>query len=178
MKNIIAFLSADSIKIEKLSVFSIFLILFSAVNFNAQAFEKGKISDLKGLTKLYINVGTDTERRNIIVNEIEKAKIPGLAIVESRDEAEIFMRFGGKETEVLEGVSTNVILNTDWTMTTVDRRKIRSGQGLIFIAGKGQKRPLLVMTFNSVQDSVFENRPSMQFAEKFVRAYKEANGIK
>lgn len=174
----IFFLSAISMRLAKLSILLTLFILLPAAVFHAQNFERGKSSELKGLTKLYINAGADIERRNTIVNEIEKAKIPGLIIVDSREKAEIVMRYGGRETEVLQDITTNEVIGTDWTMTTVDRRTVRSGQGLVFIAGKDRKNPRIIMTFRSVQDSAFEKRPSIQFAKTFVKAYKEANGLK
>ena len=171
-------LSAKTIRLAKLSILLMSLILLSAAFLQAQNFERGKSDELKGLTKLYINVGADIERRNLIVNEIEKAKIPGLTIVDSREKAEIVMRFGGKETEALQDITTNEITGTDWTITTVEWRTVRSGQGLVFIASEDKKRPRIVMTFREVQDGAFEKRPAIMFARKFVKAYKEANGLK
>ena len=172
------FLSAIPMRFAKLSILLTLFILLPAVVFHAQNFERGKSAELKGLTKLYINVGKDIERRNLIVNEIEKAKIPNLVIVDSREKAEMVMRFGGRETEVLQDITTNEIIGTDWTMTTVDRRMIRSGQGLVFIAGKDRKSPRIIMTFRSVQDGAFEDRPAIMFGKTFVQAYKKANGLK
>jgi hypothetical protein len=159
------------------------LILLSAVAvFRAQntvfpvlEFETGKPSELKGLTRLFVNTGTDAESRDQIVREIEKAKLPGLVFVNSREDAEIVMRFGGSETEVMEGMTTTPVAGTDWTMTTVDRSIIQSGQGLVFIAGKERKRARIIMSFVGAQDAAFEKRPPIKFARAFVRAYKEAN---
>lgn len=80
--------SAFSMRLAKLFILLTLFILLSAVAFHAQNFERGKPSGLKGLTKLYINVGEDIERRSLIITEIEKAKIPGLVIVDSREKAE------------------------------------------------------------------------------------------
>lgn len=170
-------LSVNWVRLARLSILLTSFILLSAA-LHAQNFERGKSGELKGLTKLYINVGADVERRDLIVNEIEKAKIPGLTIVNARENAEIVMRFGGRETVALQDITTNEVAGTDWTITTVERRTVRSGQGLVFIAGRESKRPRIVMTFQSVQDSAFEKRPAIMFARKFVKAYKEANGLK
>lgn len=178
MKRICFNLSDLPVRLAKLSVGAIALTLLSVVTLHAQNFEKGNSSDLKGLTRLYINAGKDIDKRDLIAGEIKGAGIPGLVIVDSREEAEIVMRFGGSENEVLSDLGTNPVAGTDWTMTTLDHRIIRSGRGLIFVAGKEQKRPRIVMSFASVQDSAFEKRPSVSFAEKFVKAYKEANGLK
>jgi hypothetical protein len=172
------FLSVSSERTGKLFILPALFILLSAVAFQAQNFEKGDFSELKGLTKLYINVGDDAERRKLIVDEIRKAGIPGLIIVDSRQEAEIVMRYGGRERQVLQDITTNEIIGTEWTMTTVDRRTVRAGQGLVFIAGEEKKRPRIIMTFGNVQDSAFEKRPAIQFAQKFVKAYKKANKLK
>lgn len=171
-------LSVNSAGSAKLSILLTLSILLSAAALHAQNFERGKSAELKGLTKLYINAGADVERRNLIVNEIEKAGIPGLIIVDSREKAEIVMRFGGRETVALQDITTNEIVGTDWTITTVERRTVRSGQGLVFIAGRDAKRPRIVITFQGVQDDAFEKRPAIMFAKKFVKAYKEANGLK
>jgi hypothetical protein len=160
------------------------LILLSAVVFRAQnttfpvlEFEKGKPAELKGLTKLFVNAGTDLESRDLIIKEIEKAGLPGLMFV-ARPEAEVVMRFGGSEREVIENMMTTPVVGTDWTMTTVDRQTIKSGQGLVFIAGKDRKRARIVINFGSVQDAAFEKRPPIKFARAFVKAYKEANGLR
>lgn len=146
--------------------------------FRALKFERGKSSELKGLTKLYVNTGTDAVRRNQIVEEIEKAGIPRLTVVTNREDAEIVMRFGGDEEEVMEGLNTNPVLGTDWTMTTVDRRVVLYGRGMVFIAGKDRTLPRIVMTYKNTQDKAFGKRPATEFAERFIAAYKEANGLK
>jgi hypothetical protein len=177
MKRISDNFSATLIKLAKLSALATLLTLLSAVTFHAQNFEKGQTAELKGLSKLFVNAGADTERRNLIVEEIKKARLPSLVIVDKREEAEIVMRFGGREMEVLQDLGTNPVLGTDWTITTVDRRTVRAGQGLVFIAGKDGKRPRIIMNFGSVQDGAYEKRPAVKFAERFVKAYKEANGL-
>ena len=160
-------------------------MLLSAVSFRAQntafpalEFETGKASELKGLHKLFVNAGADAASREQIIKEIEKAKISGLVFVNSREEAEIVMRFGGSETEIMEGMTTTPVVGTDWTMTTVNRQTVQTGQGLVFIAGKDRKRARIVMNFGSVQDGAFEKRPPIKFARVFVKAYKEANGLR
>ena len=161
------------------------VIMLSAVSLRAQnaafpvlEFETGKASELKGLSKLFVNAGADAGSRQQIIKEIERAKIPGLVFVNSREEAEIVMRFGGSEREVMEGMTTTPVVGTDWTMTTVDRQTIQSGQGLVFIAGKDRWRARIVINFGSVQDAAFEKRPPIKFARAFVKAYKEANGLR
>jgi hypothetical protein len=161
------------------------VMLLSAVSLRAQNttfpaldFETGKASELKGLHKLFVNAGTDADSRGQIVKEIEKAKISGLVFVNSREEADIVLRFGGSETEVMEGMTTTPVVGTDWTMTTIDRQTVQSGQGLVFVAGKDRKRARIVINFGSVQDGAFEKRPPIKFARAFVKAYKEANGLR
>lgn len=147
-------------------------------NFRALNFERGKSSELKGLTKLFVNTGADTNRRDLIVEEIKKARIPGLAIVDAREEAEMIMRFAGDEQEVIEGLSANPVIGTDWTMTTVDSRVMVSGRGMVFIAGKDRTKPRIVMTYKNARNKAFGKHPLTEFAEKFIAAYKEANGLK
>lgn len=147
--------------------------------FSALDFENGKPAELKGLTKLFVNAGTDADSREQIIKEIEKAKLPGLVFVDSREKAEIVMRFGGGEKEVVENMTTTPVVGTDWTMTTIDRHTIQSGQGLVFIAGKDRKRARIVINFGSVQGGgAFEKRPPVKFARAFVKAYKEANDLR
>lgn len=161
------------------------VILLSAIAFRAQnttfpvlEFETGKPSELKGLTKLFVNAGTDGESRSQIIKEIERARLPGLVFVNSREDAEIVIRFGGSEKEITEDMITTPVVGTDWTMTTIERSRVQSGQGLVFIAGKDRKRARIVINFGSVQDAAFEKRPQIKFARAFVRAYKEANGLR
>jgi hypothetical protein len=167
------------------NIFLLALILFSAVAFRAQnttfaalEFENGKPSELKGLTRLFVNAGADADSREQIVKEIGKAGLPGLVFVDSREKAEIVMRFGSSEKKVVEDLTTAPVVGTDWTMTTIDRRIIHSGQGLVFIAGKDRKRARIVINFGSMQDAAFEKRPPIKFARAFVKAYKEANDLR
>lgn len=169
---------ANSPSLAKAPILLALFILSLAAGIQAQNFERGKSAEFKGLTKLYINVGADVERRSLIVDEIEKAKIPGLTVVDSREQAEMVMRYGGREMDAGLDITTNEVVGTEWTITTVERRTVRSGQGLVFIASKDGKRPRIVMTFRSVQDEAFEKRPAIIFAREFIKAYKAANGLK
>jgi hypothetical protein len=141
----------------KILISTIFILIFALTAFS-QEYEYGKTSELKGLTKIYINTGTDGQSHDRLVEYIEKVNITGLKIVDSANEAEI-----------------SIILQTD---------KIRGGYGMVehgkgYVAVKGSdlKKARILINFEAVRTS-YGGRPVEKIAKQFIKAYKEANEIK
>lgn len=154
----------------KLLLFFI-LIAFTPSLF-AQDVEYGKPEELKGLTKIFINVGTDLKAHAMIVKEIEKAKLPNVKIMDSADEAEILIFFKSGTTE---GTTT---ANTNEGTTVLNTQTLRTGTASVFIAGKDPKKARLIMSFEATQKGLLLDKPAEKFGKQFVKEYKKANGIK
>lgn len=84
---------------------SVGLIFILAGFVAAQDYEYGKPEDLKGLTRLYITTNGDIQNRDRIIKEIDKAKI-GITIVDTFEEAQMFMRFNAGSDRVVSGSTT------------------------------------------------------------------------
>lgn len=156
------------------------LIIFACcITVFSQQFEYGKTSDLKGLTKIFLDTGADMETRNRIIENIEKAKL-GVEFLGSMDDAQIVMTFRDETNEVITGVNTNVTTNPygGTANTTAVRVPLINGAGNVFVANKDGTNPKLVLSVTNSQQSRWEKRPSTKFANAFIKAYKEANGIK
>lgn len=156
-----------------MKIVAIILLLASALF--AQGIEYGKTSDLKGLTKVFVDTGSDMETRNRIIENLEKAKL-GIELLDSIDDAEIVMLFAGEKSDTIFGVNT--IYGESSATTTVTKVPLIAGAGRVFVAGKDGKRPRLILSVENSQQSRLEKRPSTKFANAFIKAYKEANGLK
>jgi hypothetical protein len=141
------------------------LAAFSASVFS-QEYENGKPSDLKGLTKIFINTGTNLKDRQRIIEQIEKAKLE-VTFLDTDDGAEIVMFFQGKT--VVEGVPTG-----PYGMT-ITRVRLDTGSGMVFVQGK--TKPRLVLSVTNSQQSKLEKRPVTKFVKEFIKEWKKANGI-
>jgi hypothetical protein len=80
-------------------IFSLFLILFFCTSAYSQSqYEYGKTSEIKGLTKVFVDSGLDTENRNRIIKVLKKAKL-NLEILDSSDEAEVILMFRAEKKQ-------------------------------------------------------------------------------
>lgn len=147
---------------KRSTILFIALFVFSATAFS-QDVEYGKPDELKGLTRLYIDCGTDVESCNIFIAEIEKAKLSGLEIVDEAANAQIMLVYeASKEDKFYKGSSL--------------RRS--TGKGYVAIQGKNPNRPRLLMSFENIKDTALEDKPAKKFAKEFIKNYREANGLK
>jgi hypothetical protein len=82
----------------------------TAIDYRMENAEYGKLSELKGKTKLFLVVD-DFEARNIIVKAVEKA---GISLVNRREDADFGMRLWLQRVDVgsnvLLGTSHNIVL--------------------------------------------------------------------
>ena len=163
----------------KMTLLLITLLALSLSTYS-QKFEYGTNADLKGLTKIFLDTGTDMETRKRIIEVINKAKLPGIEFLGSADEAEIYMTFGGETVETITGATTNTTPNPYVITTTTNYVKVPliNGAGTVFVANKGGSKPKLILSVQNSQQSRLEKRPSTKFANAFIKAYKEANGTK
>lgn len=140
-------------------ILGILLVLTSGATSFCQDYEYGKPSELKGLKKVFVQTGDNMTERDNIIAVIEKAKLPGIELLDSIDTAEVLLRFEGGTKQV--GDTT-----------------LKTGTGQVFISGKSPNRLRLLMSIKTVRDVLRPKKPSTQFANEFITAYKKANGLK
>jgi hypothetical protein len=168
------------------------LILFVTVKSQAQsAIEYGEREELKGITKIFVDTGTDLSGRENII-KIIKIDLPAVIVVSRVEEAELVLIYSSDSYSILSGISSsrnssttgNVSVwgntatysgqTTSTSTSTPIYRKVTDGEGLV-VKFTNSGRPRLLMNFKDTQKSVLERRPSTNFARKFVRVYKEVN---
>lgn len=145
--------------------FALFLTLFliTASRSVAQDLEYGEPKELNGKAAVAINSGPDVEVYRLIRKTIEEAKLSGLKVVESNDDADIFISFVGDKESVRIGNAN---------------RRLEVGSGQVAIVGKAPGKMRLLISFNARKDTLGEKTPAVKFAREFVKEYKKANGLK
>jgi hypothetical protein len=170
----------------------VLLILFVTVNSQSQsAIEYGEREELKGITKIFVDTGTDLSGRENII-KIIKNDLPTIVVVSRVEEAELVLIYSSDSYSILSGISNSRNSSTTgnlsvWGNTatysgqttststsTPSYRKVTDGEGLV-VMFTNSGRPRLLMNFKDTQKSVLERRPSTNFARKFVKVYKEVN---
>lgn len=147
-------------------IFTCLLLLLSLSPAIAQEdFVYGQPSDLKGMTRLYVDTGTNTKARDSIIKELAKSKLE-FNIVDDSNEAEIVLGFGA-------GLAAKRVVTTGVVSQVVE---VRTGSGLVFVNARGKVR--LVLSFEDTQNSRFERNPASNFVREFIKAYKKGNDLK
>jgi hypothetical protein len=143
------------------------------------SFEYGSPDELRNVTRLYIYTGTDMDVRGNIIEQVTD-KLPKIKIVETMEEAEVILVYGADSRVFLSGATTtirpDVGMGNSTATTTPQYRKVTSGSGQV-VKVVGSRRYRLLLDFNDSRSTIFERRPSTNFARKFIKVYKEANGI-
>lgn len=170
----------------------LFLLLFVTGKSQAQsAIEYGEREELRGITKIFVDTGTDLSGRENIIKIIRK-DLPTVVVVSRVEEAELILIYSSDSYSILSGISNSRNSSTTgnlsvWGNTatysgqttststsTPIYQKVTDGEGLV-VRFTSNGRPRLLMNFKDTQKSVLERRPSTNFARKFVKAYKEVN---
>ncbi len=139
------------------------LLLSFSLFTSAQEYEYGKPSELKSLTKVFIDTELDIENRNRILEVLVKAKLENLTVVESSAEAEFIIIFRGDSENVRIGRANH-------------KRSV--GKGVVATKTPNGKKLRVLMSFESTQDKAGEKKPATKFAKEFVEEYKKANQSK
>ncbi len=138
----------------------------------------GTPSDLHGLTRLYIDTGTDTRARDRIVRELRASGI-ALQLVQDASEAQMLLEFGATVEHRVGGWVTNSRRDKDKrgenSVTTATDQKIQNGVGAVYVVREG--RLLVVDSFADEKRSFLERDPATNFARAFLRLYRGANGL-
>ncbi|MFY9222752.1 MAG: hypothetical protein WAQ98_08795 [Blastocatellia bacterium] len=154
--------------------FSLSLLIwaFLAVTALAQTFDYGDPSELRGVTKVFVFTGSELEVRENIIKNIKK-KLPNLEFTSSADDAEIALVFAADVNTFISGINSNPNYNGGVT-STPNYRSVVNGSGLVFKNGSNGRLRLL-MQYGDSRTTIFERRPSTNFAKAFVKAYEKAN---
>ena len=139
--------------------------------------EYGSPSELKGVTKIFIDTGTELEVRSNIIKEINKSqkKMPNLIVVNSPEEADVILVFAADSSSYMSGVTTNPPIDEGGaTTSTPTYRTVVAGGGYV-IKPVSANRVRILMDFGDSRTTRFERRPSTNFARKFVKEYLKAN---
>lgn len=145
-------------------VFAVITLVLVVMNVLARqeqpAIEYGKPEELKGITKIFVDAGTDLKARESIVEEIKK-KLPNLTITESSDDAEVILIYSQSERpRIVDGTSS---------------RPIIAGGGMV-VRPLSNNKVRLLMSHKTTKKNIFQSDVSEKFAREFVKAYAKANG--
>lgn len=157
--------------IKLLASLMLTLVLIGSCLAQQTPFAYGQPSDLKGLKKLYIDTGADTQSRNAIIKDLEKSKL-GFEVMDDIEDADILLGFGaGKVTDR----ATGTIGDGDVDIRT---RSSRTGTGVVIARARGKDR--IVHSFTNTQEANawFKRRPVTNFTREFLKLYKKANDLK
>ena len=153
------------------------LVIVISANAQRMTFEYGSAAELKGITKIFIDAGAELEVRDNIAKLIRK-DLPNLTIADKPEDAEISLVFVSDSSTYFAGMqsTTTPDYGTGGTQTssTPTYRRVVVGDGLV-VKPIGPNRARLLMKFGDARKTVFERRPSTNFARAFVKAYREAN---
>jgi hypothetical protein len=145
------------------------LLLTLLITSHAPQTEYGKLEELKGLTKVFVDTGGNMKDRERIQREIRESKI-GVELLDSEKDAEVVLKFGGGKEEA--GDSMGSILFPYAIVT----RTVNVGDGHVYVLRGG--KPRLVMSYEGVETHPWERKPAKNFGKRFVKAWKKANGLK
>lgn len=147
----------------------ILLICVSAIAMNAQddKVELGHPSEMKGLTKLFIDTQADIKTYDRLLKEIKSNKdLRAIVVTTNLKEADMIMKFfaGTQRQEVPASIFApqgGITLN--------------QGEGQIYIGSEDGTKPRILMRYYNSQESDWEQKPTTKFIKEFGKAYKAAN---
>ena len=145
------------------------LLLILLLTSHAPQTEYGNLEELKGLTKVFVDTGLNMKDRGRIEDEIRKSGI-GVELLDSQDGAEVVLKFGGGKEQVTDDSFSSVLFPSLGVFRTVN-----VGDGHVYVLRDGKRR--LVMSYEGVETHVWEKKPAKNFGKRFVKAYKQANGL-
>ena len=142
-----------------------------AVTIQAQSptIEYGDMTELRGMTKMFVDTKGDWELRNVIVTEIQK-KLPQLQIFAKPEESDVHLRFYYEEVQIPSG----------WPYPGVGISRIPVGS-VVKILSKDRERVYFGSKGFQPSSKVRfgwnkRYRPEIDFAQEFVKAYLKGAG--
>ena len=146
------------------------LLLTLLLTPHAPQTEYGKLEELKGLTKVFVDTGGNMKDRERIQREIRESRI-GVELLDSEDGAQVVLKFGGGKEEADGGSFGSILFPSLGVIRTVN-----VGDGHVYVLRDGKSK--LVMSYEGVETHLWERKPAKNFGKRFVKAYKQANGLK
>jgi len=154
---------------------------------NAQDFEYGSPSELIGAVWIYVYTGPDLEVRENILKTIKK-DLRHLCVAERPEEADVVLVFGanaytqyrgtystsnweGNAYSYGSGASANGSVNSS---SVPIYGSVIDGEGWILTWSEAG-RARIVSQYADTKTTIFERRPSTNFARHFVKEYVKAN---
>jgi len=146
----------------------LFVIAAAFTHASAQTFEKGRVEDLTGISKVYIS----TSSTGVVVIEAIHKKLPQITFVSSSEEAEVWLQYSAqRDTERDSNPVLSERIDARSTETIV--HILRSRGKIIRLAASNPVR--LVKKFSATGKAGDDNRLARDFAEEFIRLYSKAN---
>jgi len=144
-------------------------------------FEYGSLEELRGVTKIYVYTGLELEVRNNIVKTIQ-SKLKHIAVTDRPEDAEVLLVFAADVNTFYAGSWSNTTTaqgmysgqSTTTTSSIPIYHTVITGRGFVArLVGNDTIR--LLLEFEDSRSTIFERRPSTNFARAFVKAYEKAN---
>jgi hypothetical protein len=151
-----------NISFRKIGWLSLLVLTFaSPVLAQAPIIESGQPDELRGVTKVFVDISVDAQQREVVVKEIKK-QLPDLEIVSRPEESDIHLRFWLKEARDgrTEGFGTVV-------------KRIDANRERALCSFQDDLPPIYAQ--HSVKNHGIEYIMPLRFAREFVKAYKKAN---
>ena len=123
-----------------------------------QEFEKGKPSDLKRLTKVYIPIDPDQPEYAQITAEFKKAKVKGLKIVDTAEAADF-----------------SIIYANEKSIPTEEKNPVPYATGMIV---KNSDDGMKLRVLWEYRSKMGERNTARKFARSVIAKYKAANRLK
>ena len=122
---------------------------------DAEACAYGQPTELKGLTKVFLDNRIAPDHRKLILSEIEKGNA-GLEIADTPDRAHVVLGFRAERS--LESSCP-----------------CEAGRGEVWLVRADRRR--IVLVFTGMKRGVWGSNPAVNFARTVVEAFRRANGV-
>jgi hypothetical protein len=123
--------------------------------------EYGQASELRGVTKIFVDTGVDAEQRKLIVKELKK-RLPNLEVVSRPEESDVHLRF------VLKGTQSGRTEGAGTVVKVIGSSRIR-----VLFSFKDMTPQIFEQ--DSMMDSAMDFAKPLIFTRQFVKAYRKAN---
>lgn len=166
--------------INSMRLISILILIFTLTVAAAaqKKYDVGRPSEMKGLTKLFIDTRADFKNLERLTNEFRKQKVPGIELVDRVDDADMVLLYNGEQNDMpavdAAGSRTGSTYEATASLRTIP---LIAGEGMVFIVS-GVERARLVFRYSNQQETQWEQKPTTKLVKVFARAYREANGLK
>jgi hypothetical protein len=159
-----------------LHIFLLLLVSYATPSLaHAQNIEYGQTTELKGITRIFIDTDTDMRNRERVVKELGKSKIP-FEILSAPEGAQVILEFAAtRNREVVRTRTLPPLSEGLPARTHVDYAEKEHGNGVVYLPQSSERRRILLSWSG---EEGFTASSAAKFASAFVKAYKRANNLK